>query len=197
MKLLRTATLTIVTATSGIFAQKAYDKLPKVAESSLAEQIESLQMNDPTISPAALAAHANKRLTEHGYDFTVDPCDMKTTATTIKYPSDENEVFHVYKATDAMGKAKQFLAREPGDAPCGCWLNLPVTAINRGSLVLVTGTGSLKLKPPSDFLFEEVFRGVALGRERFGFQQGLPDVGVGAGVEKVHSIAPGNYATLN
>ncbi len=126
--------------------------LPRLLASSLLEDIEVRAKEKPALSPARLAEFANKQLAVKGFEFHSDPCDAASTATTMKYPAaDADTVFHSY---DARGT--RFLARQPEDAPCGCWLGLPVRSISRNGAVLISTIGPLTVRLPEKFLFEEV-----------------------------------------
>lgn len=139
----------------GAFGQ-LYEKLPKlIASPVVAETLERLGRK-PAISARLLADFANSKLLSGGYEFEVDPCDIKSTETTLKYPGDEGGVFHIYEMTDATGNARSFLAREPGDAPCGCWLHLPVVSITEKRMVLVSDKGTIEVERPNDLLVESV-----------------------------------------
>jgi hypothetical protein len=141
--------------TSGAYGQSSYENLPKLMPSSLISDIEALAGRKPASTAGALAALANTKLATSGFEFETDPCDMESTPTTDKYPGEYGGVYHVYKINEGPGKERSFLAREPGDAPCGCWLNLPVTAATQKRLVLVSDGGPFEIKPPKKLLLEE------------------------------------------
>jgi len=142
-------------STTGVSGQSSYEKLPKLMPSSLIVDIEEYLRRTPGISDRDLAVFANKKLQSSGFEFEVDPCDIASKATALKYPGEEGEVFHIYQAKDVKGGLRSFLAREPGDAPCGCWLNLPVTFVTRRRMVLVSEGAPLEIVPPKELLLEE------------------------------------------
>ena len=139
----------------GASGQSAYEKFPKLMPSSLIANIEEHLRRTPGISDRDLADFANKKLGSSGFEFGVDPCDMASKATAIQYPGEYGGLFHVYNAKDSTGKPRPFLAREPGDAPCGCWLNLPVTVASQRRLVLISERGPFEIMPPKRLLLEE------------------------------------------
>lgn len=132
-------------------AQTSTNSLPKLVPSSLISDVEERAGKKPAITADALAEFANKRLAVNGFEFETDPCDIESTATKNKYPGEYGGVYHVYK----INEKQSFMARELGDAPCGCWLNLPLKAASRNSLVLVSDSGTFEIKPPKKLLLQE------------------------------------------
>lgn len=149
--------LIVALGTTSLLSQKSPDDLPKVLASAVEEEIQKHARENPKIAATALVEFANQRLAAKGFDFSVDPCDMPSKPTTIKFPAEyEGEFFHVYETADLDGNALSFIARQPGDAPCGCWLTLPLKSITSKRMVLVSERSELALKPPAKFLFEEI-----------------------------------------
>lgn len=145
----------IVCCAISVLSQISNNSLPKLVPSSLISDIEERAGKKPAITANALADFANKKLATSGFEFETDPCDMESTATTDKYPGEYGGVYHVYKINENPGNERSFLAREPGDAPCGCWLNLPLTTATQKRLVLVSDGGFFEIKPPKKLLLEE------------------------------------------
>ncbi len=141
---------------SSAFSQAVIDGLPKLMRSSLIEDIQ-VKAKTSKIGIAEVTDFANNNLALKGFEFRVDPCDAKTTETKIKFPEEyDGTFFHVYDMLDAAGKKISFLAREPGDAPCGCWLYLPITSVNAKGMTIVSDKGPIEAQIPETFLKEEV-----------------------------------------
>ncbi len=137
-------------------AQPQNAGLPKVVPSSLIADLEALSGKKPGVGLAALVKFANEKLSTDGYEFEVDPCDIGSTVTVEKYPGENGGVYSIYTAITKSGKEQKFLADEPHDAPCGCWLNLPIKAATPKQLVINSEKGSFKLVVPKELLLEEV-----------------------------------------
>ena len=144
-------TLVVTVLLSTIYSQTAYDGLPKIMPSSIVEDVQSRSRQLPKLSPQSLADFANQELALKGFEIETDPCDASSTETTLKYPTEnEGTVFHLYSSGQT-----RFLARQPEDAPCGCWLGLPVTSISKTGMIAISSTGALAMPLPEKFLFEE------------------------------------------
>lgn len=140
-----------------IEAQSDTPYMPKVMPSTLLTELRAKQEAEPKITPHQLAVHANERLAAVGFDYHIDPCDVESTKTEIKFPlSEYNEVFHVYGLTGGDGTNIQFMAKEPGDAPCGCWLYLPIIKAANDRLQIVTDKGLVSISTKNKFLVEKV-----------------------------------------
>ena len=130
--------------------------LPKVLPSLLVKDVNARSTSNPKIEASELAAYANGKLKQNGYGFEVDPCDLKTETTKISFPGDDGGVFHIYRLKNSAGGYESFMAREPGDAPCGCWLNLPVTKAGKSVLNIVADKSVLSVQTPKDLIIEDV-----------------------------------------
>ena len=154
-KFLRCALLAIAAISNG-YSQASYEGLQKITPSSLLDDVQARAKQAPKLSPPVLADFANKKLAVSGFEFEFDPCDAQSTATKIKYPAEfDGSVYHIYDGVDRVGSTRQFLASQPEDAPCGCWINLPLTAATSKGIVVVSNKGPLEIRPPDKFLFEE------------------------------------------
>ncbi|HMO80178.1 MAG TPA: hypothetical protein PKD24_05255 [Pyrinomonadaceae bacterium] len=130
---------------------------PRVLSSTLITDVLAKKEQNPEITPSELARFANERLKIVGLDHHVDPCDVGSVKTELGFPGAEyGEVFHVYRFADTTGASKEFLAREPGDAPCGCWLNLPLVKASTKFLEIVTDKGPIQIKTTDKLLLERV-----------------------------------------
>lgn len=140
-----------------IEAQSVRSDLPRVLPSTLLTELREKQEAEPDIAPQRLADHANERLAVLGFNYHIDPCDVESRKTEFKFPLTEyNEVFHVYPLTGGDGNNMQVMAKEPGDAPCGCSLDLPITRAANDQLQIVTDKGSVSISAKNKFLFEKV-----------------------------------------
>ncbi len=148
--------LVILFFPTAFFSQEWAANMPPVLPSGMESHIADLIERHPEISPDDLAVMANERLAIVGFDYEFDPCDLKTRPTSRIFPRDEGGDYHAYDLTGRNGKRVSILAREPGDAPCGCWVNLPVTSITRQAISIVTGSGTQKVRMPKKLLFEEI-----------------------------------------
>lgn len=156
MRVFWTAAISALLITAAI-GQKNYDNIPVVLAPDIVQEIQEYATKNPKVSTTALGEFANQKLKVNGYNFGVDPCDMKTKPTTMAFPGGyDNEKFHIYTVTDIRGKSIKFLAREPGDAPCGCYLDLPLKAITSKRAVVATKNAELVIKTPNNILFEQM-----------------------------------------
>ena len=72
-----------------------------------------------------------------GFDYEFDPCDRKTRrpigSFLVKWA-----VLTTRTICQAATEKVSILAREPGDAPCGCWVKFPVISITKQWMSIVT-----------------------------------------------------------
>jgi hypothetical protein len=132
-------------------------QIPRAMPSDLIADVAKKKESEPKITPQQLADYANERLAAVGFNYHIDPCDIESNKTEIKFPLAEyGEVFHVYPFTGVGGKSAQLMAKEPGDAPCGCWLELPLTKASDRYLEVVTNKGVVQIGTENKFLVETV-----------------------------------------
>jgi hypothetical protein len=136
--------------------QEREPPLPRIASSTVVADIEAKRLADRRITPQQLADFGNQRLKVVGFDFKTDPCDIESVRTEIGFPEAEyGEVFHIYPFQGDAGAKLELLAREPGDAPCGCWLDLPVRKAFKDRLEVITDKGAVEIGT-KDLLVETV-----------------------------------------
>ncbi len=131
--------------------------IPRAMPSNVVAQLQEKMENQPKITPQELADYGNERLAKVGFNYHVDPCDIESVKTETKFPLAEyGEVFHIYPFVGVGIKSAPIMAREPGDAPCGCWLELPVTKASTGYLQIVTDKGDVQIGKNNKLLTEIV-----------------------------------------
>ncbi|HVF48074.1 MAG TPA: hypothetical protein VNA17_10945 [Pyrinomonadaceae bacterium] len=150
--------MVVIVSFANAFSQTEVGAIPKLMPSTLAADIQARVKSAQNISVPKLAEFANKTLASKGFEFIVDPCDAKTTATKIEYPDkyEHTLYFHSYDFLDVAGKKIGILASEPSDAPCGCWLPLPLTFATSKHITLASNNGPIQVRTPELFLLEKV-----------------------------------------
>jgi hypothetical protein len=139
-----------------VFSQAWATNLPSVLPAAIEAHIAELMQRQPALSPEDLAIKANERMATVGFDYDFDPCDLKTRPTNRTFPGEEGGVYHAYDLIGTNGKKVSILAREPGDAPCGCWVQFPIHSITRQAMIIVTSSGTQNVVMPKGLLFEEI-----------------------------------------
>ena len=148
--------ITFLLSSTAVFSQAWATNLPSVLPAAIEAHIAELMQKQPGLSPEDLANMANETMATVGFDYEFDPCDLKTRSTNRVYPREEGGFYHAYDLIGGNGKKVAILAREPGDAPCGCWVQFPIRSITRQAMSIVTSSGTQNVVMPKGLLFEEI-----------------------------------------